>query len=248
MASDLPRWPPLRVSWWVYALACTAVVLFPVGLVVRVRCGLGRCNGSMLQHLFDLDSVGGLPRLFTTGLFAAVAALAWWAARQCAGDRRTWWTAVSGVGAVLALAKLVSAHSVAKSSAPVATLLVSVLLAGVALVTLTVAGRRWNVPATRPVVIALGVYAAAALGLDAITAAAVAAQSHVGALTAATSTFIEESGEAATALLLLVTVRWHLPARSGGVAPAEAVLQNSDTASNAPEAEIRDDGQSVRQQ
>ena len=240
------RWPRLSDAWWVYALACAAVVLFPVGLVVRLRCSLGRCGNAVVQHLFDLDSVGGLPRLFTTGLFAAVCGLAWWAVRQCSGGPRTWWTAVSAIGAVLALAKRVSAHSVAKSSAPVATLLVSVLLTVVALVALTVGGRRWSVPAARPVVIAFAVYATAALGIEAIAAAALAAQSHVGSLTAATTTFIEEFGEAATALLLVVTVRWHLPARSEGGARAERVLQDSGSASNAPEA--GDAGQSVRQQ
>jgi hypothetical protein len=112
----------------------------------------------------------------------------------------------------------------------VATLLVSVLLTTVALVALTVSGWRWQVPAARPIVLALAVYAAAALGLDAGTAAAVAAQSHAGALTAATSTFIEEFGEAVTALLLVVTVRWHLP-------DPPAVVD-----------EIGDAGQSVRQQ
>ena len=127
-----------------------------------------------------------------------------------------------------------------------ATLLASVLLAAVALVALIVTGRRWDVPAARPLVIALALYAVAALGLDAVTAAAVAAQSHVGTLTAAASTFIEEFGEAVTALLLLVTVRWHLPSASAGVARARGVLQDSGRGRNAPEAGI--DGQSVRQQ
>src|SRR3712207_3900322 len=68
-------WPRLSDSWWVYALAGVAVVVFPVSLVVQVRCGLGRCTGSFVDRVFALDAIGGLPRLFTTGLFVAVAAL-----------------------------------------------------------------------------------------------------------------------------------------------------------------------------
>ena len=246
MTADLSRWPRLRDAWWVYALAGAAVVLFPVGLVVRVRCALDGCTRSGLSLLFDLDAVGGLPRLFTTGLFAAACALAWWAARQCAGGARTWWTAVSVIGAALALAKLGSAHSAAKTVSPVATFLGSALLSGVALVVLTVVGRRWGVPATRSVVLALGAYAAAAVGLDAVTGAVEAAQTHAGALSGATASFVEELGEAITALLLVVTVRWNLPPASGGVPRAAGVLQESRTANNAPTAD--ENGQSVRQQ
>ncbi|MGZ4648666.1 MAG: hypothetical protein ACXVYC_20340 [Blastococcus sp.] len=211
MQSTPTPWPRLADAWWVYALGALALVLFPIGLITRLRCGLGRCTGSTLQHLFDLDSIGGLPRLFISGLFVAVGVLGWIARRRSAGTARTWWTAIAGVGVVLAVAKTVSAHSTAKHSAPLLTLVVGLLLTGVALAALTVTGRRWGIAAARPIAVALGVYAAAALGLDAVTTAVAAAQDHVGALSAAASTFVEELGEALAALFVVVTVRWHLP-------------------------------------
>jgi hypothetical protein len=77
-----------------------------------------------------------------------------------------------------------------------------------------VTGRRWGVAAARPVVLALATYAAVALGLDLLTGVAAAVQDHVGWLTVSGATFVEELGEALTALLLLVTVRWHASTRS----------------------------------
>ena len=52
----------------------------------------------------------------------------------------------------------------------------------------------------------LALYAAAALGLDVVTGVAVLVQSQVGSLTGATATFVEELGEALSALLVLVVV------------------------------------------
>jgi len=213
-------WPRLADAWWVYALGALALVLFPVGLIMRLRCAMGWCTGSPVEHLFDLDAVGGLPRLFITGLFAGVAVLGWLGRRRSAGRARAWWTAVAGLGAVLAVAKLVSAHSSAKHSAPVLTLVVGVLLTVQALGVLTGTGRRWGLTAARPVAVALGAYAAAALGLDAVTSAVAAAQDHVGALSEAAATFVEELGEALAALVVVVTVRWQLPASARPLAPA----------------------------
>ena len=99
----------------------------------------------------------------------------------------------------------------------VATLVVGVVLAVVALATLAVTGRRWRIAAARPVVLALSIYAGAALGLDAVTALLVAVQDGVGALTRASTTFGEELGEAMAALFVLVTLRWQLP--PGSVRP-----------------------------
>ena len=90
MHGPTPARARLRDSWWVYALAGVAVVVFPVALVVEVRCGLGRCSGSFVERLFSLDALGGLPRLYTSGLFVAGAVLGAWPL----GDRRAalWWT------------------------------------------------------------------------------------------------------------------------------------------------------------
>lgn len=212
MAPPPSPWPRLRESWWVFALAGVALALFALALVENVRCGLGRCSGSLVERLLSLDALGGLPRLYTSALFAAVAGLGWLARSRSAGRTRLWWTVVAGIGAALAVAKLVSVHSSAKGLSALATLAVGVVLTVVALAVLTVTGRRWGVAAARPVVLALGVYAAAALGLDAVTALLVALQDGVGVLTRAAATFAEELGEALAALFVLVTLRWNLPA------------------------------------
>lgn len=201
-----------------YALAATAVVIFPVGLVVEVRCGLGRCRGSLFERLMSLDGLGALPRLYTSGLFVAVALVAWSARRRTTGGAQVWWTAVVAIGAGLALAKLVSVHSVAKGVAPTATLVGGVAVTVLTLGALLLSGRRWGVAAAAPVVVALAVYAGAALGLDLVTSLLTAVQDRVGALSRASVTFGEEFGEAVTALFLLVTLRWQLPTTDGQMA------------------------------
>ena len=70
--------------------------------------------------------------------------------------------------------------------------------------------------ATRPVVLALAVYAGTALGLDLFTALAAAVQDRVGPLTIAAATFAEELGEALAALLVLVIMRWKAPLGAAG--------------------------------
>jgi hypothetical protein len=200
-------WPGRRRAWWVYGSALALVGLFCAGFLVRVHCTVfGRCGGPAARVL-DLDALGGLPRLVTTAMFVVTAVLAWRAARRAAGRGALWWTAVAAAGAVLALLKLVSAHSLAKADSAVLTLVGSVGLAVAALAVLWVLGRRWGVAATGPVVGALALYAGAAIGLDAVTWLAEAVQSSVGDLSAAASTLVEELGEALSAFVLLVTVR-----------------------------------------
>jgi hypothetical protein len=223
-------WPRLRESWWVYALAGLAVAIFPMALVVQVRCGVGRCAGSRWERLLALDGLGGLPRLYISLLFAAVAVLAGVAARRSGGRARSWWTAVSGMACLLCVAKLVSAHSRAEGLSAVLTLVGGVAVTVLALAVLTVTGRRWGVAAARPVVLAFGIYAAAALGLDAVSALLVALQDGVGVLSRAATTFGEELGEAMSALFVLVTVRWQLPppgAAADEAPPAPEVLRRS---------------------
>jgi hypothetical protein len=222
MSSSPAPWPRLRESWWVLALAGVAVVLFPAALVVEVRCGIGRCTGSVGERLFALDGLVGLPRLYTAGLFVAVAALAWLARRRTRDRLRVWWTAVSVMAAGLGVAKAVSVHSTATGISTVATLLGGVAVAVLALGALLLAGRRWEVASALPVVLALGGYAAVALGLDAVTSVLTALQDRVGLLSRVGATFGEEFGEGLAALLVLVTLRWQLPAvvtRSGSSTP-----------------------------
>jgi len=211
---DGPRpWPQIRDTWWVFALAASALALFLLGFLVDLRCGWHGCRGSLTFDLLDLDGIGGLPRLFTTALFTAATVLAWRARRAAAGRAATWWTGITLIAGALALSKLTSLHSVLKDSAPWVTLIGGLVLTAVALTVLTVTGRRWGVAGFRLVVLALGAYAAVALGLDLLTNLAGAVQERVGWLTVAGSTFVEELGEAMTALLLLVAVRWAAAAR-----------------------------------
>src|SRR3954470_7968102 len=181
----------VREAWWVAALAAVAVALFSLGLAVRVTCRLHGCMWSRDKY-FDLDSIGGLPRLFTTGLFVAVAVVAWVAVRRVEGRARMWWTALAVGGLLLAVAKLLSAHSVAKSEAVDATLVGGVALSFVVLAVLWWTARRWGVPAGPPVVVALAVYAFAALGLDAVTGIVATLHGGSGEVLDAVSTFVEE--------------------------------------------------------
>ena len=213
MTPRLTTWPRLRDSWWVFALAGVAIALFPIALVVEVTCGLGRCAGARgWEHLFALDRLGSLPRLYTTGLFVAVAVLASVAARRTDGRPRQWWAGVAVIGLLLAAAKLLSAHSTAKNAAPAITLLVGVVGTVLALGALAVTGQRWGIAAARPIVLAMALYAVAALGLDTVSVLLVAVQNRAGFLSHVAVTFAEELGEALAALFLLVTVRWQLPA------------------------------------
>lgn len=211
----LRPWPRLRDTWWVFGLATAALGIFLLGFLVALRCGPRGCDGSLATRLLDLDAVGGVPRLFTTALFLGTAVLAWRGSRSASGGAATWWTAVTVIAAGLAVAKVASVHSTLKNSvSPLLTLVGGLALTALALGALWMSGRRWGVAATRPVVLALATYAVVALGLDLLTRTAAAVQDRVGWLTVSGTTFVEELGEALAALLLLVTVRWHVTSRA----------------------------------
>ena len=194
-----------------WALLGVAVVLYAMGLDVRLRCRLhAGCHWSR-DRWFDLDAIGGLPRLFITGLFVAVAALAWRTRRRAVGQARPWWTAVAVIGVALGVLKVVSAHSTAKADSDVVTLVVGVLLSVVALAVLRRTARRWEVPAGPSVVVAFAVYAFAALGLDALTGVVAGVSGTVGVVADSVATFVEEFGEALGALFVLTIVWWWLP-------------------------------------
>ncbi|MGY1831730.1 hypothetical protein ACI8AA_15060 [Geodermatophilus sp. SYSU D01180] len=200
--SARPQWRP---AWWVLLLGLTAIVLFRAALVVRVHCGTGHCAGSAAGRLLDLDAVGGLPRLFTTGVFVAVVVLAGRACRPATGRARLWWAAVAAAALALAVLKLASAHSLAKTeTSPLTTLLLGLAVAVPSLGLLAVAGRAWGVAATARVVAALAGYALAALGLDVLTSRAGVL---AGGLAAAPAMFVEELGEALAAVAVMAVVR-----------------------------------------
>jgi hypothetical protein len=208
---SLPR-RSFREAWWLVALAAVALGLFAMGLDVRLRCRLhDGCHWSRDKY-FDLDRVGGLPRLFIVALFVATAVLAWRASRRAGGQAAAWCGAVAAIGAAIAVLKAFSAHSDAKAAAYLATLLVGVALSVVALSALWRTARRWGVDAGPSVVVALGVYAFAALGLDVVTGAVANVSGTVGVVADSVATFVEEFGEALGALVVLAVVWWWLPA------------------------------------
>ncbi|WP_369255597.1 hypothetical protein [Geodermatophilus amargosae] len=201
-------WAPWRVAWWVVLLAVVAVVLFGVAFAVRLSCGLGDCAAPAVRRLLSLDAVGGLPRLFTTGVLAAAGVLAGvrgWCAR---GRLRHWWAGVAGTALVLAVLKLESAHSAVESgTSPVTTLVLGVAIAVPALALLTGAGRAWGVAEAIRVVSAFAAYALAAVGLDAVTALVAALQDDAGTVSRSSAAFVEELGEALAAVVALAVVR-----------------------------------------
>lgn len=200
----------MRDDTWVWALAGLALGLFGLGFAVRWQCTRGTCVLGRHEWLFDLDAVGGLPRLFTTSLFLATTVVAARAAARSAGRRRAWWVTVSVVGVGLVFAKLVSAHSVLEGvDGRGPTLLVGSVATVVGLPVLARLGRAWGVPGSRAVVLALAVYALAALGLDQVTG--LVAGLDPAPLPVAAATFVEELGEALAALGVLAVVVRGLP-------------------------------------
>ncbi|MEX5719312.1 hypothetical protein [Geodermatophilus maliterrae] len=199
--------PRLRDVWWVFGLVLVAACLFGTAFVVRLRCLAGACVRPAVGQLLDLEAVGGLPRLFTAGVFVAAAVLAW--RGRPTGWGALWWTVVAGTVLGLAVLKLASAHSIVKgATSPWTTLLLGLAVTVPGLCLLYVAGRAWRVPATGSVVAVLGAYALTALGLDVVTTAAAVVQTYAGARTGASAAFVEEFGEALAALGVLAVVRW----------------------------------------
>jgi hypothetical protein len=188
------------------ALAVVGGVIFGISSIVQFRCGRSGCR-SGLAGRFDVEAVGGFPRLFTTAVFLLVAVVAVSASRT-AGRDRTWWVGVAVAGGLLAVAKIGSAHSAFESSdGRTLTLVVSLALSGAGIWLLAAGARRWGVPGARPVIVALVAYTVAALGLDALTAVVEAVQAHTGLRSRTTLAFVEEFGEALAALALLASVR-----------------------------------------
>jgi hypothetical protein len=208
--------PPAAVTGrrWLIAAALLGGVLFTIGLLVEARCAVGRCPRPGVRRLFDLDALGSLPRLFTTAVFVAVGVSALLACRRSAGRRRWWWGALAVVGVGLVVAKAVSVHSsLERDDGRLTTLVVGVVLTVVGLPVLWRAGVRWGVPGALPVTAALAAYAVAALALDQVTAVVSSVTSSYVA--EAFAVYLEEGGEAVTALVLLAVVVQAVPAGGG---------------------------------
>jgi hypothetical protein len=186
--------PPVGV-----ALAAVAVLLEGSGFVLRLRHATGP-----VMRVLSMDAPLSLPRLYVAGLFALAAAAALIGAGNLPG-RRAWWTAVGVVtGLVSAVKAGGTVHAVALSAliravGATAAQVISVLLAGAVLAVL------WWLSRTerrdrRRVLGTLALYAVAAVGLSAVSEYA------SGWTISAAATFVEEAGEALSAVAVLVAV------------------------------------------
>lgn len=185
--------PPVGV-----ALAATAVALEAVGYALRLTGATGPT-----AHALSMDAPFSAPRLFVAALFAVAAVAALTAASRIPG-RRAWWLAVGLVAAVIAVVKTgstVHAGAMADLAAAVGeaeAVVLSVAVAGVVLATLGFISRAERRDRRR-VLSCLAAYAAASVGLSAVSAVA------PGQL-AITATFLEESGEALAGVAFLLAV------------------------------------------
>jgi hypothetical protein len=217
--------PPVGVG-----LAALAVALEFVGFLLR----LSGAHGSTAR-LMSMDAPLSVPRMYVAALFAFSAIAALSAAARMPG-RRPWWTAVGLVAASICFVKSggtfheVAMHWLDRTVGSAGATLVS------ALVALVVVGTLWYLSRTERrdrlrVLGSLALYAIAAVGLSAISAAA------SGARLAAAATFVEESGEALGGVVFLVAVLVGVAPRL--VLPAEWALRRTADAHTLDAAEPR---------
>lgn len=216
--------PPIGI-----ALAVLAVVLETAGYIARVK-GL---RGSAAQ-LMSMDAPLSLPRMFVTAIFASAAVAALMAGGRIPG-RRTWWTTVGvvaagiatvkGGGTIHAQAMRALRHVVGDAGA----LLVSIALAAAVIGVLGFLSRAERRDRRR-VLGTLFLYGVASVGLSAVSAAA------SGPFWTAAATYVEESGEALTAVALLVGVLVGVAPRL--VLPADWVLRREADASTLEVADV----------
>lgn len=189
--------PPLAVT-----LIGVGVSLEAVGFVVHAS---GQERGT--AGFLSMDQPLSIPRMYITGLLAAAALLAFLGASRAPG-RRTWWLAVGAIAAVLAQVKgggtvhVRALEAFGVGDRPVLAALGSALVAGVVL------GGLWWLSCNerrdrRRVLGAFTLYAAASVGLSA--GSSLVGQS-LGSPWAASATFLEESGEVAGAVVVLIAV------------------------------------------
>lgn len=191
--------PPFAV-----ALVAVAVVLQTVGYVL----GLTRASGQVAQ-LLSMDAPFSVPRMYVAALFGA-AALAAVAGAGTMPGRRTWWLAVGTVAGIVCAIKAGStlhATAVTELSAAVTmtgAVLISALVAGAVVAGLWFLSRD-DERDRRRVLSALALYAAASVGLSAVSNALAGAYGSAAGWTLA-ATYLEETGEALAAVTMLVAV------------------------------------------
>jgi hypothetical protein len=213
--------PPVAIG-----LASVAVGLEAFGYGLRLSGATGQ-----VARLLSMDAPFSAPRLFVAGLFAA-SAMASIAGAGSLPGRRTWWTAVAVVAAGVAVVKTGSTiHSNALAGVSAAIGTTGAVLASVVLAA-AVVGWLWSLSRgerrdRRRVLSCLALYAGAAVGLSAVSTF-VAGAAGAASRWAAMATFVEESGEALTAVAFLMAVFVGVAPRL--VLPADWVLRRTDDA------------------
>jgi hypothetical protein len=211
--------PPVGV-----ALAATAVLLETAGFIGRLTGATGP-----VAHALSMDAPFSAPRTFVAALFA-VAAVAAVAGAVRAPGRRSWWLAVGLVSAGIAVVKAggtVHVDAMAALSSAVGeagAVVVSIALVAAVLAVLAFVSRDERRDRRR-VLTCLAGYAAASVGLSAVSAVAAGQW-------AVTATYLEESGEALAGVAVLVAVLVGVAPRL--VLPASWVLRRDDDAATAP--------------
>ena len=183
-------------------LAALGVAFMAVGLGTRLAGARGE-----LADLLSMDAPGSLARLYVTGVLASAAVIAALGARWRAG-RRTWWGAVGVIAGILALTKAagdVHSRVVASFGDGLQAWRGMVVMGLLAVAGITVL---WRLSAgdrrdRRRVLGVLSAHAVAAVGLSAVSSYAYL---WGGDVAGAVATFVEETGEAVTAVALLVVV------------------------------------------
>jgi hypothetical protein len=205
--------PPVGV-----ALVVLAIALESIGFVLRLSGSTG--PGA---RLFSMDAPLSMPRMYIAGLFASAAIGAATAAVRIP-RRRTWWGTVGLVGAAISIVKAGGTvhadgmHWLSRNVGSAGAQIVAGLLAFAVLGLLGYLARAERRDRLR-VLGSLAFYAAAAVGLSAVSA------NMSGARAAAVATFAEEAGEALGAVVFLIAVLVGVAPRL--VLPAEWALRRS---------------------
>ena len=205
-------------------LAALAVLLMTAGYATR----LSGAQGPVAQAV-SMDAPWSAPRLFVAALFAVAAVAALAGAARLPG-RRTWWLAVGVVCGGVTVVKAGGTVHVAAMDALASTVgaagavALSVLLAAAVLAALAVVSRTERRDRRR-VLGSLSAYAAASVGLSAVSAGAVGRW-------AVTATYLEESAEALAGVAVLVAVLVGVAPRL--VLPADWLLRRDGDAATLP--------------
>jgi hypothetical protein len=184
--------PPLAVT-----LIATGMGLEAVGFILRTA---GQERGT--ARLLSMDAPMSVPRLFVTALFAVAAVAAVIGGARSPG-RRTWWLSVAAVAAIIAEVKaggtvhVRALETFGVAAHPVRAAIGSAGVVAVVLGTLFWVSRSERRDRRR-VLLAFGLYGAAAVGLSAISSMAGSWSTF--------ATFVEESGEVLGGVAVLVAV------------------------------------------